>query len=473
MYKHMISASQFVEKLRNNKKFRITMCYMFGNVFSKAIALLLMPIITGMLPPSDYGIVNTYISWVHIGGIICGLSTGNTIRSAAIDYKDDLDSYVSSIFGLSIITSVVFGLCTVFAGILFFPQIPQAMLIYGVLQSFGSFVVNSILVKYMMSESYIRRTLLLILPNLVIAVLSIILIAQMDSDKYMGRIIPYSLVYFVLSIAFVFSALKKTGFKIETKYWKYALKMSLPLIFHSLSSLILASSDRTMLLTFSSPEQSGIYSAAYNMSTAISVITSSIEAVWIPWMTAKIISSDRKELKKGMVSYIWLGTFLLSITMLVLPDVFKLFTAKEYWSGINIVPIIALSTYLVFLYSISADFEYAHKDTKYIAFNTFVASVVNIGLNIVFIPWLGGLGAAFTTLIGYTVSFLMHFFHAKKLEPKVMDLKLYLFPILFISGVTAICYLNVSWIFRWVIAVILMGVFLYLYIVKKRFREFI
>lgn len=87
----------------NNHNTKAGFFYLFGNLFNKAIAFITIPIFTRLMSTSDYGIVNTYMSWVTILSVIVGLSLGNSIRNAHVDYKNDMDGYLSSIFFLSLI----------------------------------------------------------------------------------------------------------------------------------------------------------------------------------------------------------------------------------------------------------------------------------------------------------------------------------------------------------------------------------
>ena len=68
----------------SSKAIKASMFYMVGNLFDKAIAFITIPIFTRMLSTSEYGILNTYTSWVSIFAIIVGLSLGQTLRSCLL-----------------------------------------------------------------------------------------------------------------------------------------------------------------------------------------------------------------------------------------------------------------------------------------------------------------------------------------------------------------------------------------------------
>ena len=55
------------------------------------------------------------------------------------------------------------------------------------------------------------------------------------------------------------------------------------------------------------------------------------------------------------------------------------------------------------------DTEYFFGETYVISLGTFIAAIVNIGLNRIFIPIYGYIAAAYTTLIGYALMLIYHY----------------------------------------------------------------
>ena len=82
--------------------------YIISNFLIKGVAVISIPIFTRLLSPSDFGITNTYTSWLGILTIIGTLDIYSCVQIARynIDEKD-IDSFVSSILTLSSI-SVLF-----------------------------------------------------------------------------------------------------------------------------------------------------------------------------------------------------------------------------------------------------------------------------------------------------------------------------------------------------------------------------
>jgi len=283
----------------------------------------------------------------------------------------------------------------------------------------------------------------------------------------MERIVPMA----VLSIIFGFGILViilvngKCFVKIE--YWKFALKVSVPLIFHGISLSILSQSDRIMITSIVGADQAGIYSLVYNLSVVTLVLGASLEGIWIPWFMINMKSNNIEIINKKVIDYVNIMTYAMIILLLISDDLLKILAPQKYWSGIIIIPILILSSYIIFIYTLYVNIEHYYKKTVYIAINTLIAAVSNIILNFIFIPKFGFYAAAFTTLFSYILSFILHLLYAKKLERDLYPLKLLLKPLLLISITILIFYIFIDYAFiRWILLIL----FLVFLIIKEKKR---
>ena len=86
-----------------------------------------------------------------------------------------------------------------------------------------------------------------------------------------------------------------------------------------------------------------------------------------------------------------------------------------------------------YMYTQYVNIEMNLKRTRIIAVSTMIAAVINIGLNLLFIPIYGFVAAAYTTLAGYMILFAIHCFNIKIIyKVQVYDDK-HLFVLLFLT----------------------------------------
>ena len=94
--------------MENTSYKKASLCYLIGNFFNKGFAFLTIPIFTRLLSTTDYGIINTYSSWAGILSMIVGFAMHMSIRNAFVDYKDDTESYLSTIIKFTLLSSLGF-----------------------------------------------------------------------------------------------------------------------------------------------------------------------------------------------------------------------------------------------------------------------------------------------------------------------------------------------------------------------------
>ncbi|MCM3150856.1 oligosaccharide flippase family protein [Priestia megaterium] len=447
-----------IRNIFKNKNTRASMFYFIGNIFNKGIAFFTIPIFTRLMSVSDYGLVNTYLSWISILSIIVGLSLGMSIRSAYIDFKDDLDNYISSIFTLSLINFLVSSFLIIIFSYIFVEEIDIVLVVLCLVQSFFTFILNSVSIKYMMEMNYVKNTLLIAVPNFVIALVSVFILYFAKTTGYYGRILPYVAFTSLFGGYFLIKYLFNTQKKINHKYWSYGITLSLPLIFHSLSTNILSVSDRSFISYYVGTAETGVYSLVYNVSMVAAVVTTAIESVWIPWFTNKLQNNNRDDINKNVNIYLGIATLTMIVILMISPEVLKIMTPPKYWWGIGLIPPVLVSSFLIFLYSISVNLEYYYKSTKVIALNTIVAAALNLLLNFIFIPEYGSIGAAYTTVASYFILFLLHFKSARNLDKGLFSFIIYVRPLLLITLSVVLAYIFIEDTkVRWGFAVIILS----------------
>ena len=451
-----------------NREVKASFLYLVGNISTKAIAFITIPLFTRLLTPDEYGIVNTYSSWVHIASVLVTLSLYNSFRMAYVENKDDFESYCASVIRLSgllfIISMVV---ATVFMLISADVKNIWWMIYCCLIQAYGTFCVTAMSTKYMLQFNYTKRAVYMIIPNAFCAILALLLMYLNTENRIFWRIFAYVLVY----IAFICVTLLETR-KGRTKreYWKYAITYSLPLVFHGLSLVVLSSSDRIMITSLVGAAQSGIYSLVYNLGLIATAVATSLEGIWLPWFITKLKKEEIYKINDKVTYLIENITVVVIGVMLVSPEILQIMASKTYWVGKPIIFPIVLASYITFLYDLAVNVEYQYKATKVIASNTIMAALINKGLNIVLIPTFGAIAAAYTTVIAYLFSLIFHLIYAKKLVNSIFPIRRYAKYFIIVILVCVASEFSLDYVvIRWGIAMILGVWYLYAMFFKKRF----
>lgn len=453
-----------------SKEVRASMLYLVGNISTKAIAFLTIPIFTRLLTTTEYGIVNTYTSWVSIAAVVTTLSLFDSFRMALVDKKLDFESYCASAIRLGgILFCISMALATL--AITIVPTLRRiGWMIYACLvQAYGVFCVASMSTKYMLQFQYAKRSIYLIVPNVLCAVLAILLMSIHSENRYIWRILAYVIVYILFIAAALWTTRKG---KTKTEYWKRAVAYSLPLVFHGLSLVILSSSDRIMITAISGAAESGVYSLVYNLGLISVAVSTSLEGIWLPWFIRKFKGREIQTINEKAKYLIENITVVVIGVMLVAPEILQVMASEQYWSGKPIIFPIVVAAYFMFLYDLAVNVELQCNATSKIAANTMMAAAINVILNLILIPFFGAIAAAYTTVIAYFFSMLLHCHYAKQFAPGIFPFRKYLPYFMTVVVVAVLCEFTYGIeyaVVRWCAAVLLGGIYLLLMFRKKRF----
>lgn len=451
--------------MNNRDLQKVSTSYLFGSLFNKGIAFFTVPIFTRLLSTSDYGIVTTYNSWIAILAMIVGFAMHTGIRIAFVDYRAEMDDFMATVTSFTLFSGAILSVIIIIASVFISTSLNSYLVVLCLLQSISSALIEDYSMYLMMQYRYKFRTALMVLPNFISTILSIFVIKfLLKHNLYLGMIIPTAFTLIIFGILVCKLVYSRSRCIYKKSFLKYALSFSLPLILHGIALNILSQSDRTMITWLASPSQTGIYSLIYNFSMIATVITTSLEGIWIPWFYNQLNNRKINEINIIARDYIDIMTYSLIGVVLVGPEVVKILATPNYWGGIKIIPPVVISNFIIFAYSLYVNIEHYHKKTKGITINTVIAAILNLILNYLFIPKFGYIAAAYTTLISYFVSFILHAVKSKKLEPNLYQIYYFVIPIFEICLATLIFYIFIDKsLIRWGI----LFLFIVIQILKK------
>ncbi len=439
--------------------------YTISTIVVKAISVVSTPILTRMMTKEDYGIATTFISWQSLLLIVCSLNLGYSVGRAKQDFPGKFDRYIGS---MQILGSVVTGGIALIA-ILFlnpisaFMELDAICLLILFIYIWGGMIVNMQQNWYRYNYQYKQNIAISVYTAVTTIVLSIILVALIPNNKYIGRCLGLALPAFVLGCVICVDAFKKKRFCVKSEYWKYGLRLSIPLIIHTISIYILGQSDRLFIAKICGQEATGMYSLAYQYAILISLITNAINEAWNPWFHDTFYEKKFDEIKKNVKPLIMLGCMICIGCVAIAPEAILLLGGKQYSESVWVVLPSALGILMQYLFTNYVIIEVHLKRVKYISIGTAVAAVSNLILNAMFIPKYGYIAAAYTTCVCYGLLLLIHFIVSR------FVLKVHLYDDRFTWGclfaATIICYgftlVYSNVLFRYAILLCLCLVYLY------------
>ena len=456
--------------MKINKDSEQTIYNILSQIILNGTNFLLIMLFTRYLSTEHYGIVSIYQAYVLFFSVVVGLNTQGSIGTAFVHLnKENHNDYIASIFLFSLISFIIIC-CT--TGIFIVPisefaKLEPFLVVLILFHSLGIFSFQFLNINFV----YARKAKSSCILALIVAITMIgiswlgIQYPIKAIPKYMGRILGLSLPYIICSVyAVIYIFSKGNPFRNLKCYWKLCIPICIPLVFHGFSQVVLAQTDKIMLQKLIKNNGIvGVYSFFVTFVHILNAVYTALNNTWVPLFYKYLKQRDYVLLKKRSKNYVNLFSLLVIGFILVAPEVVKIFADRNYWAGMFLIPIVAVSIYMVFLYSFAINYELYYKESKWIALGTTSSAIVNVILNSILIPKLGMYGAAMATLGAYTLLYVFHDYCAKN----IIKSGEYPFNKLFFAKNTmlvlvfsVIFYILVdTWIIRWGLAV-LVGIYL-------------
>jgi O-antigen/teichoic acid export membrane protein len=440
------------------------------NILVTLSTIILLPIITKYFPIQLYG------AWVQVIITIGLLSNATTLGLpyTMVRFLSPLKDKKQIQEGFYSITAIVFITSIIISFLIFIFSVPIASVLfngYDFITKYLSFILifaclNFLIISYFRTFNQIKKYSIF---SIIDSYLSLGLVAYFVISGYgmlgalIGLLINYIILFLIMS-SFIVAEIGFTFPKFHNM--KEYLSFGLPTVPASLSRWIVESSDRYLIGILLGIAFVGYYSPSYALGKILLIM-------WAPF--AFLLPSvlpryyDKNDINEVLI---YLKYSLKFFLLLAIPCAFGLSilsyavlmvltTPEIAVNGYYVTPLVTTSALLLGFYGIFGYVLALEKITKIIGITWAIAAVLNLGLNFIFIPFLGILGAAITTLIAYTFATALTIFYSKKILPLDFDLRFIAKSILAsIIMSLFIAFVNPRGIFN-ILIVVIISIFIY------------
>jgi len=377
--------------------------------------LIILPIMTKMLDAENYGIWAQMIVTINLVAPIAtlGLPFALVRFLAAEKEKEEIQEGIYSVLTAIFIVGLIISLILIIFS-------------YPISNFFGcgqnlikilAFVIlleclNLVFLNIFRAFQEIKKYSFFII-FLTVGEVGLIAAAVSLGHRLLGAIL--SLLIIRLATFLIVGALiiKKVGIKFPNfSRIKDYLSFGLPIVPSNISSWVVQSSDRYLIGYFLGAVFVGYYAPGYTLGCIVSLFVAPLGFV-LPVVLSKFYDENKMDKVKTYFEYS-LKYFL----MFAIPSAFGLSilskqlltilsTPEIASQGYLVTPFVVLSILLYGTYAIISQIIVLVKKTKIIGTIWIIAAITNFGLNLIFIPKIGILGAAITTLLAYFLAFLL------------------------------------------------------------------
>lgn len=422
------------EKAKSKALISGTIIYTIGNLGTKILSFIIVPLYTYYINTSDmgdYDLVNSTIS------LLTPLLTLQIMDAAyAFMLRDNIKSNecINAVYKFMIITTVLSS--AVILAVNYF--VPIKYCYYMILQLIVSrfFTALQKLLRGLKNQklftvSGILYTAIFLVLNLI----QIVGLKQGVEALFQSAIISYTI---CIILIFIFEKrlrvfdIKNNSFLLQ----KQMLKFSVPLVPNQLNWWMMNMLDRYIIRFFLGSSANGIFAIAHKFPSVLQLL---FNIFYMSWQDTAIVDKDKDAGKFYSKVFRLYYRFAFSFLILLIPvtKLFILFAMDEsYHSATQYVGLLYLGTVFQAFSSFFGVGYLKNNKTNQAATSSIFGAVINAIIDLTLMKFIGLYAAAISTFIGFLVMFIIRVIQTKKImQVKINKLS---FSLLFLVDITVV-----------------------------------
>lgn len=391
-----------------------SLIFAIGNLSSKMISFVLVPLYTYYLSTKEYGQVDLI---TNTTSLLLPIFSGG-IAVAVLRYALDKESRKEVVVSNAVIISIV--------------GIALSFILYPVLKVFGAFQNSLFFFVLLLSLQLCTQVLAQfargnkqvkvfafngVLKTLTIALTNILLLVQF----HLG--LTGYLISLVLAevFSFLYLAWRTPFFNyfnlkfVDKTFIKEMLGFSLPTIPNDVLWWFVNSSSRYFIRYFLGLGANGIYAVANKIPSIISMMQSVFSQAWQISLVDESDSESKEEFHaKTFQYYSFLLFFIASGVIMILKPLLGHLIAKAYYTSWQVTPFLIISAIYSGFIGFYGQFYIAEKKTRGLMNTSIVSGIISIVSNFVFVYFFGLIGIGCAAMLSLFIGWMIRIYDTKK-----------------------------------------------------------
>jgi len=401
-----------------------TLIYLAGSLSAKLAAFLMLPILTPVLTPEDFGVLELTDATLSLLLQLIGFQLDAALTRFYFDQPEGKarDRVVSTAFlSLGMMTAAAALALYLSSGwladwLLERPDLPHAMQLVALI--LGAMVLSDVSLSVLKAQQKSIAVTGWQLLRLLFELSGKIVLVVVFSWGVIGVLAGQAIAAVTFVIGFSIWLVRRFGLGFDAKLLKSMVAFSAPMVLAGLCAFLLHSADRFMLAKFASMYSLGLYGIGYRFGYAVTaIVLSAFLLIWFPFIFSVEDKDERKHVLSQAALFVPAVLLMLSLPVaLFAPELVALFTDKQYFYAWHFVPVIMFGYLAWGAFQVFQTPFFVHKKTSRLPVMVGMAAVINISFNVLLLPILKTMGAAYATVIAqFFLAFVVRS-QAQKLE---------------------------------------------------------
>lgn len=272
--------------------------YAAANLTSAAVPFLLLPLLTRVLSPAEYGKVVSFSMLITACMMLSGLNAHAALGVAWFKRsRDTLPAFAATAVMLAVVsTMVVAGLAGLVLAI--WPHLASGLSPWwgaaAAVTAGAGVLLQCRLVLWQSQQKPLPNAALQVSSstlNVTLSLFAVLWLGQGGDGRNWGVLLA------AMCMAFIAVALLARAGELrwqpQAAHFRDLVAFGLPLVLHSLAGILLATTDRWTVSSFLGAHALGVYGASAQLGMVMSIVADAFVKAYGPWLYAKLASDQQ------------------------------------------------------------------------------------------------------------------------------------------------------------------------------------
>ena len=398
--------------------------YSLSKILNRFVSFILLPLYLSYLTPAHYAILDLLYFTLAFISIILEVGVTTVIGRFYFDSEDEeiKNKIVSTAFyGFGFSSTVIILLISLFSeqfSNLIFDTIEHGHLFELAFIGLALDIYINVAFSFLRVRHQSLSILVISMVRLVGQLcLNILFIAYYEMGVK-GILLSTVIVNTTLMLYIFPMMIKQIGFSFSWTRFKEMIRFGLPLIPSNFMAYIVNVSDRFFLNSYFGLTSTGLYTLGYRFGVLIhELVSAPFAQIWSPRRMEMYNKDDSERVFMKIFTYF---TFLMLFVGLMISTCVKhllqIIAEEAYLNAYQVVPLIVLA-YIISSFHLHFNVSILYKKkTKYIMYINIISAAANLTLNYFLISAYGMWGAAYATLVSFTLKIILTYFAGNYLQ---------------------------------------------------------
>jgi len=364
------------------------------------------------LGPENYGQLSYALSFTALFGIIASLGIDGILYRDLIRFPDRRESILGTALAIRLVTGACTGILAASLGFLLTDDVSAVV----ILVLSGTFFLSSF--QLLQFEFQARAeskypSLVAIGIALILNGLKVAVIASDQGVLYLAAVLLLEPILYAGAYLYAYSRFSQASmrrWRFDSQYARSLLLDSTPLIAFSAFSIVYARIDQVLIKHLIDARAVGMYDAAVRIAELWAFIPGLlITSVFPAIINARTVSEKLYNKRLGRLALLLfiLAIGVSAVVSFLAPFIMSTLYGAEFLEGIPVLQIYVWAFVGTSLGILVTQYLVAENRRKILTFIALVPMLVNVGLNLAWLPVYGIVGAAYATVISYSLTPLM------------------------------------------------------------------